>query len=85
MRAREVEARFGTPGTRQLIVLEAREQARHGCAILARGLNDLLPDGREKALAFTHLETVLFWALAAVDRTVDDPSEAAPPADPGSG
>jgi hypothetical protein len=30
----------------------------------------MLPDGREKALAFTHLEEVTMWANAAIARDV---------------
>lgn len=31
-------------------------------------LNDLVPDGREKALAITHLEEVVFWSNAGIAR-----------------
>jgi len=34
----------------------------------ANSLNDKLPDGREKALAFTALEEASFWAHAAIAR-----------------
>ncbi len=40
---------------------------------LARGvaheLHDLLPEGREKSLASTHLEEVVFWANASIARS----------------
>ena len=35
---------------------------------VALTLNVELPDGREKAEAFTHLEDVLMWANAAIAR-----------------
>jgi len=41
---------------------------REGCLALAEFLNDKLPDGREKSLAITHLEEVMFWGNAAIAR-----------------
>lgn len=41
---------------------------RESCKKLAHTLNDLLPEGREKSLAITHLEEVMFWANAAIAR-----------------
>jgi hypothetical protein len=31
-------------------------------------INDMVPDGREKSLAITHLEEVVFWANAGIAR-----------------
>lgn len=50
-----------------------QRQAEHGsvredCRELADALVDLLPEGREKALALTNLEQVMFWANAAIAR-----------------
>lgn len=39
------------------------------CFELATELNELLPESREKSLAITHLEEVMFWANAAIART----------------
>lgn len=47
---------------------KAHESVRNGCLAHARELNSLLPEGREKALAMTHLEEVMFWANAAIAR-----------------
>jgi hypothetical protein len=46
--------------------------ARQSCWQLADQLNELLPEGREKALAITKLEEVMFWANAAIARSLDD-------------
>ena len=41
---------------------------RENCRALATFLNDKLPEVREKALAITHLEEVMFWGNAALAR-----------------
>jgi hypothetical protein len=41
---------------------------RQACRRLADELNERLPEGREKSLAITNLEQVMFWANAAVAR-----------------
>ena len=47
---------------------EAHEDVRESCRSLAHHLNEVLPEGREKALAFTHLEEVMFWGNAGLAR-----------------
>lgn len=47
---------------------EAHEQVRAICRDMAHVLNSILPDGREKALAFTHLEEVMLWSNAGIAR-----------------
>ncbi len=57
----------------------AHEGVRIDCRTLADQLNDVLPEGREKALAMTKLEEVMFWANAAIAR---NPSSKINPAAP---
>lgn len=44
------------------------EHARAACYETACVVDALCPDGREKSLAITKLEEVLFWANAAIAR-----------------
>jgi hypothetical protein len=44
---------------------------RQACRRLADELNAKLPEGREKSLAITHLEEVMFWGNAAIARSND--------------
>lgn len=48
--------------------VEGIELIRAGCRALADGLDELVPDGREKSLAITSLEEVMMWAIAGVAR-----------------
>lgn len=52
------------------------ESVRDECHYLANRLNNMLPDGREKALVVTKLEEVMFWANAALARSEDPNAEA---------
>jgi hypothetical protein len=45
---------------------ELHEMVREKARALAHDLNGLLPEGREKALALTHLEMTVMWANAAI-------------------
>jgi len=46
----------------------AHETVREMCGTLAHALNEILPEGREKAVAYTKLEEVMFWSNAAIAR-----------------
>lgn len=51
---------------------DAHADIRHWCRGLAEQIDEAVPDGREKSLAFTHLEEVMFWGNAALARDGDD-------------
>jgi hypothetical protein len=46
-------------------------EARSTFLNVARDLDALLPEGREKELALTTLEEAMFWANAAIARQAD--------------
>lgn len=70
MAADDIDARFLAPIAPQLLDLDTFHRVREGCRLLAQGLNDMLPDGREKAESLTHLEQTMFWAQASLSRSV---------------
>lgn len=47
---------------------DAHGSVRQACRELADFIDDSVPDGREKSLAITGLEEVMFWANAALAR-----------------
>lgn len=49
---------------------------RRSALVFAQMLNESVPDGREKSLAITHLEEVVFWANAAIARAAPLPEGA---------
>jgi hypothetical protein len=48
---------------------QAHEDVRDVCRGLADYLNATLPEGREKSLAITKLEELMFWSNAAIARS----------------
>jgi hypothetical protein len=44
------------------------EEVRRHCKALAYAIGQLVPEGREKSLALTHTEEVMFWANAGIAR-----------------
>lgn len=48
---------------------QAHEDVRGMCLSLAHELNERIPEGREKSLAITHLEEVMYWSNAAIARS----------------
>jgi hypothetical protein len=47
---------------------EKYEMIRKIAHSYATVLNELVPDSREKSLAMTHLDEVVFWAIAGIAR-----------------
>lgn len=60
---------YHPPGTSRKVT--THEQVRKDCKALAISLDQLLPEGREKALAMTNLEQAMFWSNASVARHVE--------------
>ena len=71
MERSELDSRFGyhkVSGDK----MTRHESIRSVLREAAVTVNDLCPDGREKSLAVTHLEEVMFWADAAIERWGDE-------------
>jgi hypothetical protein len=64
----DIENRFAFHAASRQEKADEHASARQGCRQLADRLNELMPDGREKSLAITHLEEVMFWANAGIAR-----------------
>ena len=64
----DLERRFKHHPPKNTEVASVHEDVRSCCLVLARFINDVAPDGREKSLAVTKLEEVMFWANAAIAR-----------------
>lgn len=50
------------------VVKNSHEMVRYLCRDTAISLNKILPGSRERSLALTKLEEVMFWANAAIAR-----------------
>jgi len=68
MDSADIERRFAFHSATTLQRQEGHAAIRDNCRWLANQLNEVLPDGREKSLAITHLEEVMFWGNAALAR-----------------
>lgn len=64
----DIEHRFAFHAAPDAEKRDAHTSVRQGCRYLADFLNGALPEGREKSLAITNLEHVMFWANAALAR-----------------
>lgn len=65
---KDIENRFAFHAAPDQEKRDAHTSARQICKRAADELNELVPDGREKALVITHLEEAMFWANAALAR-----------------
>lgn len=70
MAAADITHRFAYHAPRDELVKQAHELIRNACGDLAHLIDDheLIPEGREKSLAITHLEETMMWANAAIAR-----------------
>ncbi len=64
----ELAHRFQFHPADALNTQEAHEGVREACLDAAYTIDDLVPDGREKSLAITHLETAMMFANAGIAR-----------------
>lgn len=64
----ELISRFNYHPPRDQDDVAQHTRIRDACLALAEVINHECPDGREKALAITNTEQVMFWANAAVAR-----------------
>lgn len=68
MDSTDIENRFAFHAAPNQEKRDAHTSVRQACRQLADKLNESLPEGREKSLAITHLEEVMFWGNAALAR-----------------
>jgi len=66
----DIDNRFAYHAPRDHATKKAHEEMRDMCRGLAVAINEhpLVPEGREKSLAITHLETVMYWVNSAIAR-----------------
>lgn len=68
MQPTDIENRFAFHAATTEEKRDAHTSVRQQCRQLADFLNERLPEGREKSLAVTKLEEVMFWGNAALAR-----------------
>lgn len=68
MDTNELHNRFDYHPPKGQGTINAHADMRNMCKNVADVLNQMLPDGREKSLAITHLEEVMMWSNAAIAR-----------------
>jgi hypothetical protein len=64
----ELENRFKWHKPKDSATGDKHDEIRQECLALAEIINDTVPEGREKVLAFTKLEEVMMWANAGIAR-----------------
>lgn len=64
----ELQNRFEWHTPQDAETAKAHSNVRHLCLDLAIALNNVVPEGREKALAITKLEEVMMWSNAGIAR-----------------
>lgn len=66
---RELDDRFKHHPSTYSGISHAQDDLRLAFRTIARVVDELCPDGREKALAFTKIEEGMFWANAGIARS----------------
>ncbi|MGH3349297.1 MAG: DUF7681 family protein [Nocardioides sp.] len=72
MQPSDIEHRFAFHAASTQEKRDEHTSVRQNCRALADFINENVPEGREKALAITHLEEVMFWGNAAIARAGDE-------------
>ena len=65
----DIQKRFKFHPAKDTETQQKHEEVRSRCKSLAIVLNNIVPDGREKALVMTKLEEVMMWANAGIARS----------------
>lgn len=68
MQTEDLENRFKFHPAKDDNTRDAHTSVRNACKEFSLFLNDVVPEGREKSLAITHLEEVMMWANAGIAR-----------------
>lgn len=68
MKLEDLENRFSYSAPKDEETKQKHETVRNTCLRVAVDFNNIIPEGREKALVMTHLEQVMMWANAAIAR-----------------
>ena len=66
----DIEHRFAFHAASRAEKRDEHTSARQSIGDVAKHLNELLPEGREKSTAITKLEEAMFWANAAIARNL---------------
>jgi len=64
----EIHKRFSLKGLPTITQAELKNVLSKHTVELAQMMNQLCPASREASLAFTHLETAVYWAHSSIDR-----------------
>jgi hypothetical protein len=65
----DLSRRFGYHAPPNQATIDAHQTIRTVLHDAAQTIDQLVPDGREKSLAVTHLEEAMFWANGAIARS----------------
>lgn len=67
----EIEHRFKFHAASRQEKRDEHTSVRQSCRQLADHINNTCPDSREKSVALTKLEEVMFWGNAAIARSIE--------------